>query len=73
MHLMRCLHRVPDETMISLMLSVLGTHEHIRGSRATGHVVAPEPSSTKRLVWSHITHGDTDALSSGGPGASITW
>jgi hypothetical protein len=50
MHLMRCLHRVPSEATMGLMSSVLGTHEYARGARTTGHVVAPEPSRTKRRV-----------------------
>jgi hypothetical protein len=44
-----------------------------QGLRATGHVAAPEPSRTRRRVWSHRTRGDTGALSGGGPGASVTW
>jgi hypothetical protein len=41
--------------------------------RATGHVAAPEPSRTRRQVWSHRTRGDTGALPDGGPSASVTW
>jgi hypothetical protein len=72
-HLMRCLHRVSGEYMMSLMSGILGTHELARGSRATGHVVSSEPSRTRRWVWSHMTCGDTGVLSGGGPGASVTW
>jgi hypothetical protein len=49
--------------MMSLMSGILGTHGHVQGSRATEHVAAPEPSRTRRRVWSHKTHGDTGALS----------
>jgi hypothetical protein len=72
MHLMHCLHRVPDEAMMSLMSGVLGTHGHARRPRATWHVAAPEPSRTKRRVWSHMTRDNTGAQSGGGPGASVT-
>jgi hypothetical protein len=45
---MRCLHRVPDEAMMSLMSGVLGMHGHARGPRVTGHVavVGLEPQHT---------------------------
>jgi hypothetical protein len=59
--------------MMSLMSSVLGMHGHARGLWATGHVVAPEPSRTRRRVWSHRTHGDIRALPGGGPDALVTW
>jgi hypothetical protein len=72
-HLMRCLHRVPDETMMGLISGILGMHGHARRPRATGHVAALESSCTKRWVWSHKTRGDTEALSGGGPDASVTW
>jgi hypothetical protein len=58
---------------MSLMLGVLGTHGLARGLRATGHVAAPEPSRTRRRVWSHMTRGDIGAIPGGGPGASVTW
>jgi hypothetical protein len=67
------LHRVPGEAMMGLMSGILGTHGYAWGLRATGHVVALEPSYTRRLVWSHMTHGGTGALPGGGPGASVTW
>jgi hypothetical protein len=70
---MRCLHRVPGEAMMGLMSGVLGMHGYARGPRATGQVVAPEPSRTRRRVWSRRTRAGTGALPSGGPGASVTW
>jgi hypothetical protein len=70
---MRCLHRMPGEDMMSLMLGVLGTHGHAWGSRTTGHMAALEPSCTRRRVWSHRTRGDIGVLPGGGPGASVTW
>jgi hypothetical protein len=72
-HLMRCLHRVPSEAMMSLKSGVLGTHGHARGPRATGHVAAPDPSRTRSRVWSHKTCDDTGALLGGGPDTSVTW
>jgi hypothetical protein len=59
--------------MIGLMSGVLGTHGYARGTRATRYVVVPEPSRTRRRVWSHRTRGGTGALPGGGPGASVTW
>jgi hypothetical protein len=50
MYLMCCLHHVLGEATIGLMSGVLGTHGYARGARTTGHVVAPEPSHTKRWV-----------------------
>jgi hypothetical protein len=73
MHLMSYLLYVPSEAMMSLISGILGTHGHTRGPRATGHVVAPESSCTRRWVWSHRIRGDTGALPCGGPGASVTW
>jgi hypothetical protein len=70
---MRYMHCVPGEAMMGLMSGVMGTHGYARGPRATGHVAAPEPSRTRRRVWSHWTRGGTRAQSVGGPGASITW
>jgi hypothetical protein len=70
---MHCLHHVPDEAMMGLMLGVLGTHEYTQEPRATGHVTALEPSRTRRWVWSHRTCAGTGALPGGGPGASVTW
>jgi hypothetical protein len=35
MHLMRCLHRVPSEAMMSLMSSILGMNGH--APKAEGH------------------------------------
>jgi hypothetical protein len=72
-HLMRRLHRVPGEAMMSLMPDILGTHGHAQGLRATGHMAAPEPSCTRWCVWSIRTRGDTGALPGGGPGALVTW
>jgi hypothetical protein len=60
---MRWLHRVLGEAMMGLMSGVLGTHEYIWGSRATGHVVATEPSRTRRRVWSCRTCAGTEAFS----------
>jgi hypothetical protein len=34
-HLMRCLHRVPSEAMMSLISSILGSHGH--APRVEGH------------------------------------
>jgi hypothetical protein len=48
---------------MGLMLGILGKHGYAWGPRATGHVVAPEPSRTRRRVWSHRTHAGTDAFS----------
>jgi hypothetical protein len=45
---MYCLHRVLGEAMMSLMPDILKTHGHVRGPRATGHMVATEPSRTRR-------------------------
>jgi hypothetical protein len=45
---MRCMHGMPSEAMISLMSGILGKHRHAWGLRATGHVVYPEPSHTRR-------------------------
>jgi hypothetical protein len=42
------------------------------GPRATRHMVAPEPSRTRRRFWSLRTRGDTGALPGSGPGASVT-
>jgi hypothetical protein len=50
---MRCLHRMPGETMMGLMSGVLRMHGHAQGLRATGHMVPSEPSRTRRWVWSH--------------------
>jgi hypothetical protein len=72
-HLMRYLHRMPGEAMMSFMSGVLGMHGHAQGPRATGHVAAPEPSRTRRRVCSHRTRGNIRALRGGGPGASVTW
>jgi hypothetical protein len=58
---------------MSLMSGALGTHGHTQGPRATGHMAAPEPSHSRRRVWSHRTRGDTGALPGGDPGASVTW
>jgi hypothetical protein len=56
-----------------LMSNVLRTHEDVRGLRATGHVTAPEPSCTRRWVWSHRTRAGTGGLPGGGPSVSVTW
>jgi hypothetical protein len=58
---------------MGLMSGVLGMHGYARGARATGHVAAPEPSHTRRRVWSHKTRDGTGAPLGGGPGASVTW
>jgi hypothetical protein len=73
MHLMRYLHYVPREAMMSLMSGLFGMHGQARGPRAIGHMAALEPSRTRRRVWSYRTRGDTGALPGGGPGASLTW
>jgi hypothetical protein len=51
----------------------LGDAQVCPGPRATGHVVTPEPSRTRRRVWSHMTRVGTGVLPGGGPGASATW
>jgi hypothetical protein len=83
-HLMRCMHRVPGEAMMSLMSGVLGTHGHTRGppgtwrlqsppapgggSGATVHVVVPEPCRAVVLV--PRSHSEARVfLRRGGPGA----
>jgi hypothetical protein len=66
-HLMCWLHRMPGEAMMGLMSGVLGTHGYTRWPRATGHVVAPEPSRTRRRIWSHRARVGTGALSGGVP------
>jgi hypothetical protein len=61
---MRFLHRVPSEAMMSLMSGALG------GGLGASDMTAPEPSRTRKQVWSYWTRGDTEALSGGGLGAS---
>jgi hypothetical protein len=61
------------QAMMDLMSGIMGMDGHARGMRATGHVAAPEPSHTRRWVWSHRTLHGTKAQSSGGSGASVTW
>jgi hypothetical protein len=48
---------------MGLMSGILGTHEYVWGLRATGHVVATEPSCTRRWVWSRRTRVGTEAFS----------
>jgi hypothetical protein len=49
-YLMRYLHRVASDAMMGLMSGILGMHGHVQELRSTGHVVASEPSRTRRRV-----------------------
>jgi hypothetical protein len=48
----------------------LGNARARPGPRPTRHIAAPEPSRTRKRVWSHRTCVYTGALPDGGPGAS---
>jgi hypothetical protein len=62
---------MPGEAMVDLMSDILGTHGYTRGPRATGHMVAPEPSRTRRWVWSLRTRVSTRAVLGRRPSAFL--